>query len=169
MDYQRFVRVVKYHAAKENYGGQDMFAALGWSGGGSTILGGSVNALYGDLNPTKYDSSYVPDAIDAISGDVDVALVIYGAAGGLAEDNPNLPAFYICVGSEDGAGPLHSTALYNKAIERGVPAELNIIEGAQHGFGVGLPPATGQAPGTELWPAQADEFMQANRGFQKNR
>ncbi len=170
MDYQRAVRVVKYHAAKENYGGQDMYAALGWSGGGSTILGGSVNELYGDLNPTKYDKEYVPDEIDAISSDLDVELVLYGAASGLAgTENKHLPAFYICVGSEDGEGPVHSTNLYNDAIALGLPAMLNIIEGAPHGFGVGLPPANGMTPGTELWPAQADKFMQANLGFQTNR
>ncbi|HWR29191.1 MAG TPA: hypothetical protein VN631_05110 [Negativicutes bacterium] len=170
MDYQRFVRVVKYHAETENYGGQDMYAALGWSGGGGTILGGSVNELYGLLNPTKYDAEYVPDALDAISSDVDVELVIYGAHGGITtKDNANLPAFYICVGSEDGTGPEDSTKLYNQALEAGSPAMLYIVEGAPHGFGVGLPPAAGaNVPGTELWPAQADEFMQANLGWQKN-
>ncbi|MEG1755196.1 MAG: hypothetical protein RRZ24_04985 [Clostridia bacterium] len=171
MDYQRFVRVVKYHAETENYGGQDMYAALGWSGGGGTILGGSVNELYGLLNPTKFDKEYVPDSIDAISSDVDVELVIYGAHDGItAKDNTNLPAFYICVGSEDGTGPEDSTALYNQALAAGSPAMLYIVEGAPHGFGVGLPPASGaDVPGTELWPAQADEFMQANLGWQKNR
>lgn len=169
MDFQRFVRVVKYHAQLENYGGQDMYAVLGWSGGGGTILGGTVNHLYGSLNPSKYDSDYVPDEIDAISGDVDVALVIYGASLITAEENENLPAFYICVGSEDGTGPVASTNLYNQAIDKGLPAQLYIVEGAPHGFGVGLRPASGTVPGTELWPYQADEFMQANRGFQKNR
>lgn len=169
MDFQRFVRVVKYHAEKENYGGQDMFAVLGWSGGGTTILNATVNELYGDLDPTKYDSDYVPDEIDAISSDVDVELVIYGAHDGITtQDNPHLPAFYICVGSEDGTGPEDSTNLYNQALERGVPAQLYIVEGAPHGFGVGLPPASGAVAGTELWPYQADEFMQANLNFQKN-
>lgn len=169
MDFQRFVRVVKYHAEKENYGGQDMYAVLGWSGGGGTIMGSIVNDLYGDINPTKYDSDYVPDEIDAISSDVDVAMIIYGARGISTTENENLPAFYICVGSEDGDGPKNSTNLYNQAIELGLPAELYIVEGAPHGFGVGLRPANGAVPGTEVWPYQADEFMQANRGFQKNR
>lgn len=169
MDFQRFVRVVKYHAEKENYGGQDMYAVLGWSGGGGTIMGSIINDLYGDLNPTKYDSDYVPDEIDAISSDVDVAMIIYGARGITTTENENLPAFYICVGSEDGDGPKNSTNLYNQAVELGLPAELYIVEGAPHGFGVGLRPANGAVPGTEVWPYQADEFMQANRGFQKNR
>ena len=172
MDYNRYVKVVKNYVRENNLGGQDMYAALGWSGGGSTILGGSVNYLYGSLDPTVYDSDYVADDIDKISGDVDVELVIYGAAQGIQvseEENPNLPAFYICVGSEDGDGPVHSQALYDTAIERGVPAQLYIVEGAPHGFGVGLPPANGAVPGTELWPAQADEFMQQNLGFQQNR
>ena len=75
------------------------------------------------------------------------------------EDNPNLPAFYISVGSEDGDGPEKSTELYEAVLERGVPAQLYIVEGAPHGYGVGLPPANGVVPGSELWPAQADEFI----------
>ena len=170
MDYNRYVKVVKNYVMEHDLGGQDMYAALGWSGGGGTIMGGSVNYLYGYLNASVYDSDYVPDAIDEISGDVDVELVIYGASMILSqEDNHYLPAFYICVGSEDGNGPVTSTALRDQALELGLPAELYIVEGAPHGFGVGLRPANGAVPGTELWPYQADEFMQANRGFQTNR
>ncbi|MEG1755195.1 MAG: prolyl oligopeptidase family serine peptidase [Clostridia bacterium] len=168
MDYQRAVRVVKYHAALENYGGQDMYAALGWSGGGFTIMG-AVNYLYGSLTPTVYDTAYIPDEIDqTISADLDVAMPIYGGSLDDASANPNLPAFFIVHGSADETiDPQSSINLYNK-VKDIVPAELTIIEDAGHGFGVGLAPATGQAPGTELWPAQADVFMQANLNFQKN-
>ncbi|MBQ9030943.1 MAG: hypothetical protein IJ106_05755 [Parasporobacterium sp.] len=172
MDYNRFVKVAKYYIMENDLGGQDMYAALGWSGGGSTILGGSVNYLYGMRNASVYDSDYIPDEIDEISSDVDVEMVLYGAAQGLVvtpEENPYLPAFYICVGSEDGNGPEDSTALYEKALEYGLPAELYIVDGAPHGFGVGLPPATGTVEGTELWPYQADEFMQAHKNYQTNR
>mgnify|MGYP006873119417 CR=1 FL=1 len=72
MDYNRYVKVVKDYVLKNNLGGQDMYAGLGWSGGGSTILGGSVNYLYGYLNASVYDSDYVPDEIDKISGYLDV-------------------------------------------------------------------------------------------------
>ena len=168
MDYQRAVRIVKYHAALENYGGQDMFAALGWSGGGFTIMG-AINYLYGDITPAIYDTAYLPDEIDqTISADLDVAMPIYG--GSLNDDcaNPNLPAFFIVHGTADETvDPQSSIDLYNK-VKDIVPAELTLIEGAGHGFGVGLSPATGQAPGTELWPAKADAFMQANLNFQQN-
>ena len=87
MDYNRYVKVVKNYVMEHDLGGQDMYAALGWSGGGGTIMGGSVNYLYGYLNASVYDSDYVPDAIDEISGDVDVELVIYGASMILSQED----------------------------------------------------------------------------------
>lgn len=165
MDFQRLIRLVKYHAQLEGYGGQDMYAGLGWSGGSFTLMG-AVNYFYGDVTPADYDSDYVPDEIDAISADLDVAMPIYGPGLDPETDNPNLPAFYICHGTADETvDPAGSREMYDQLVSMGVSAELNLIEGAGHGFGVGLAPATGQAPGTELWPAQADEFMQAHLGY----
>ena len=84
--------------------------------------------------------------------------------------NKKLPAFYICAGTIDTTvDPQNSYDLYDWLTENGYDAQLNMIEGAEHGFGVGLPPATGQAPGTDEWPAQADEFMQAHLGYQSQR
>ncbi len=167
MDFQRAIRVVRYHAEKEGYGHTDMIAGLGWSGGGGTLMG-AVNYLYGDVQPTIYDTDYVPDEIDAVSADLDFAMPIYG--GNLANNsgNTNLPAFYIVHGTADNVvDPQMSVNMY-EAVKDLVPAQLNLIEGAAHGFGVGLAPATGQAPGTELWPAAADAFMQQNYGHSGN-
>lgn len=162
MDMQRAIRMVRYYAAQEGWGGQDMIAACGWSGGASTVMG-AVNYLYGDLNPTKYCSSYVPDEIDAVSSDTDVTLPIYG--GKLEEDceNPNLPAFYTCVGSEDH--PEARQEFYDTVTAKGCPARIDIFEGAGHGFGVGQEGAQKGTPECALWPGYADEFMQANRGY----
>ncbi|MBQ9032371.1 MAG: hypothetical protein IJ106_13110 [Parasporobacterium sp.] len=169
MDYQRLIRLVKYHAKEEGYGGQDMFAGVGWSGGSFTLLG-SINYFYGDVTPADYDSDYVPDEIDAINADLDVAMAIYGGSYDPEGGNTNLPCFYICQGTEDSTvDPQGSYDLYDAVTALGVPAELNMIEGAEHGFGVGLSPATGQAPGTEEWPMHADEFMQAHLGYQTDR
>ena len=63
MDYQRAVRTVRYYAELEGWGGQDMIAGLGWSGGGATILG-AIRNCYGTLTPAAYDSNYIPDEID---------------------------------------------------------------------------------------------------------
>ena len=170
MDFQRLIRVVKYHAVQEGYGGQDMFAGLGWSGGCRTLLG-TISYFYGHVTPAEYDSDYIPDSIDEISADLDVALALYGYAI-LDPDagNTALPCFYICAGTADTTiDPQNSIDIYDQVTALGIPAELNLIEGAEHGFGVGLAPATGQAPGTEEWPAQADIFMQSHLGFQSER
>lgn len=165
MDMQRAIRIVRYYAEKEGWGGQDMIADMGWSGGAGTVMG-AVNNLYGDLNPTKYCSTYVPDEIDAVSSDTDVTMPIYG--GGLQPDNGNnnLPAIYTCAGSEDGAAK-SVQKIYDDFTALGIPARVDIFEGAGHGFGVGQEGATHSVPECALWPGYADEFMQANLGYSK--
>ena len=176
MDMQRSIRVVRYYAEKEGWGGQDMIAACGWSGGSGTLMG-AVNYLYGDLNPTKYCSTYVPDEIDAVSSDLDVALPIYGGWIDADCGNTNLPALYTSVGTADETAdpftdipmPENVQKLYDDWIALGLPARIDIFEGAGHGYGVGQEGAIKSVPECALWPGYADEFMQANRGFQQNR
>ena len=194
MDYQRAIRVLRYHAEAEGYGHTDMIAGLGWSGGSGTLMG-SVLYLYGDVLPTIYDTDYVPDEIDKVSADLDVAMPIYGGDWipmsnnypSIKNETPvdpdlivpiydlvrsigntNLPAFYIAHGTDDSTVPAQASINLYEAVKDLVPAKLNLIEGAEHGFGVGLPPAAGLVPGTELWPAQADAFMRENYGHSGN-
>ena len=91
---------------------------------------------------------------------------IYG--GHLEEDceNPNLPAIYTCAGTEDETGAAdHIQEMYDAFIARGVPARIDMFEGAGHGFGVGQEGALKGTPECALWPGYADEFMQANLGY----
>lgn len=167
MDQQRAIRIVRYYAEKEGWGGQDMIAACGWSGGASTVMG-AVSHLFGDRNPTYYDSDYVPDEIDAVNSDLDVALPIYGGSLDDNGENTNLPAFYMCVGTEDNTGAADGTpALYEAVLARGVDARLDVFEGAGHGFGVGQEGALKGTPECANWPGFADEFMQAHLGYSK--
>ena len=169
MDYQRAVRVVRYYAEKEGYGGTNMIAGVGWSGGGETIMG-AIDYCYGNLTPVDEGAtSYVPDEIDSINSDLDVAMILYGTQdGAINTDNTNWPAFYICAGTADTTvDPAGSEKLF-ETVKDFVPAKLNMIEGAEHGFGVGVAPATGQAEGTEDWPDDADVFMQENLGHSGN-
>lgn len=172
MDYQRAVRTVRYYAALEGWGGQDMIAGLGWSGGGATILG-AIRSCYGALTPAAYDSDYIPDEIDAVSSDLDAALIIYGAynheGGGLLDTiNSNLPAFYINHGTADATIPYENAQeLYDLVVARNVPAQLTLIEGANHGYGVGTV-GTDLPEGCSTWMAEADAFMQANLGHSED-
>ncbi len=173
MDFQRAVRTVRYYAEQEGWGGQDMIAGVGWSGGGATILG-AIRNCYGDMTPTVYDSDYVPDAVDAVSSDLDVALIIYGAynpddgegyvGGDYVGDNPNLPAFYINHGTADDTIPVsNAQELYDTLAAKSVSAQLTLVEGADHGYGVGN--SADLPEGCSTWVAEADAFMQANLGY----
>lgn len=165
MDMQRAIRIVRYYAQQENWGGQDMIAACGWSGGAQTVMG-AVNELYGDRNPTYYDSDYVPDEIDAVNSDLDVAMPIYG--GFLSEtcENPNIPAIYTCAGTADATGAAdHIQVLCAEADARGVDTAIDLFEGAGHGFGVGQEGALLSTPECATWPGIADEFMQAHLNY----
>lgn len=165
MDMQRSIRMVRYYAQQEGWGGQDMIAAAGWSGGAATVMG-AVNNLYGDLNPTKYDPDYVPDEIDAVNSDLDVAMPIYGGSLNDNGGNTNLPALYTNVGSEDNVvGVDGTTKLYQDFLDRGSDAAMNVFEGAGHGYGVGQEGAIKSTPECATWPGIADAFMQAHLGY----
>lgn len=163
MDFGRAVRVVRYYAEQEGWGGQDMIAGMGWSGGAETLMG-AVELFYGDVQFSDYDSDYVPDAIDAVSADMDVAIPVYGAGFDAACGNTNLPAFYLVHGTEDETLSCQFSVDHYEAVKNTVPAELLLIEGAPHGFGVGTA-GTGDFPEEcTTWVNGADAFMQANLG-----
>lgn len=163
MDFGRAVRVVRYYAEQEGWGGQDMIAGMGWSGGAETLMG-AVELFYGDVQYSDYDSDYVPDAIDAVSADLDVAIPVYGAGFDTTTANTNLPAFYLVHGTEDETLDCQFSVDHYEAVKDIVPAELLLIEGAPHGFGVGTA-GTGDFPEEcTTWVNSADAFMQAQRG-----
>ena len=91
--------------------------------------------------------------------------------------NTNLPALYTSVGTADETAdpftdipmPENVQKLYDDWIALGLPARIDIFEGAGHGYGVGQEGAIKSVPECALWPGYADEFMQANRGFQQSR
>ena len=175
MDLQRAIRMVKYQAQQEGWGGQDMIAAVGSSAGGIVILG-ITNVLYGYNTPNVFDTDYVPDEIDSINCDLDAVVTVYFGGTEIEEDegvpdyakpeflyneeNPNWPATYLCSGDEDNYGAQGTAEKIYNQIKDTVPAELNIISGAGHGFGIG----DEEIPETFNWPYEADEFMQENLG-----
>lgn len=162
MDFGRAIRVVRYYAQQEGWGGQDMIAGMGWSGGAETLMG-AVELFYGDVQYSDYDSDYVPDEIDAVSADLDVAIPVYGAGFDAACGNTNLPAFFLVHGTEDVTLDCQFSVDHYEAVKDIVPAELLLIEGAPHGFGVGTVKGDFPAECT-TWVNNADAFMQAQRG-----
>jgi len=162
MDTQRAVRLVRYYAQEEDWGGKDCIAAVGWSAGAMCIAG-TVNNLYGKLTSEKYDSDYVPDMIDEINSDMDAALLIYGGTIDPDCENPHIPALYLCVGSEDAIFSVEEIgSMYDMASERGIPALFHVIEGVGHGFGTGNEKLPEEC---STWPQEADVFLTENRGY----
>lgn len=185
MDMQRAVRYLRYYGAEKGLGGLECIAAAGFSGGGSTILG-QIAKCYGDLTPDQlYDSDYVPDEVDRVSGDLDVAMIIYGplydyenqgiseytgAMSGVFEtENPNLPAMYIVAGQNDSNGTAQTSLdLYLSVCDK-TSTEMHIYRDALHGFGVGygLDGNTFEDVITynvQTWPELADTFMGIQTG-----
>lgn len=147
MDLQRAIRFIRYNAQSYGLGGMNCLAAVGFSGGARTLCG-QIYQLYGDIQPTIYDSNYQTDAVDKEKADLDVALIMYGAApnGALnaeisgAEDfvcmNPNPPALFFGVGENDARVGHHNH--YMADAFRGITAvEEHTFANVGHGFGIG--------------------------------
>lgn len=165
MDMQRSIRYIRYYAEELGLGGIDTVLATGFSGGGGTISGAIVNC-YGDIQPTIYDADYVPDAVDAVNSDLDVAIINYGPAydleamhdggayNGFVTDNPNLPAVMINAGQNDTTVPaLYSLDLY-RSLNGKTLVELHVFANATHGFGAGQ-----DGNNSIFWIPMADSFV----------
>lgn len=165
MDLQRAIRYMKDYAKKNNLGAQDVIAATGFSGGAGNICT-LLEKYYGDITPDQFDKSYKPDAIDAISSDLDIALPIYSGRK-LETENPKMPHIFTAVGEDDNLGGSFAGegafAMYAqmKTDERyaNVSPELHIYGQNGHGFGAG-----NAGTSSMLWIRSADMYMQKVMG-----
>ena len=164
MDMQRSVRVVRSHINSMELGGGDCIAAVGFSGGSATILG-AIDMYYGDILPTVTDENYVPDEIDEINSDLDVALCIYGPnyLGGTAYEDPdgfkgldtenqNIPAMFLAAGENDSTSD-DNTILRDSVKDKAL-VEMHTFANVGHGFGVGL-----SGTNSAYWMDLADGFI----------
>jgi len=166
MDLQRAIRYMKNYAKEHNLGSQDVMAATGFSGGAGNICT-MLEKFYGDITPDQFDKNYKPDAIDAISSDLDIALPIYGGRK-LDTKNPNMPHIFTAVGEDDniidkdvaGQGCI-GMYIQMKSDERfaDVSPELHIYSQNGHGFGPG-----NAGTSSMLWIRSADMYMQKIMG-----
>ena len=165
MDMQRAIRYVRYHGESLGLGGLDNIVATGFSGGSATVIG-AMEHLYGDIQPTVYDASYVPDEVDAVSSDLDVAFLIYGPNPapthdapyeGFVSDNENLPACFIAAGAIDPTGaPDDNWTLYKSIFDKTM-CEIHTFATVAHGFGVGF-----EGTNSAYWMDMADRFVDLN-------
>ncbi|MDE2133741.1 MAG: alpha/beta hydrolase [Alphaproteobacteria bacterium] len=140
-DVQRAIRLVRSHAVEWNIA-PDRIGVMGFS------AGGELAALAG----TRFDAGnqYAPDPIDRESSRPAFMGLIYPYVGRifptsvtLTKDTP--PAFLLGGEKDEISRPLPELYL---ALERaGVPAELHMLSGVGHGFGI----RPTNPPHVEIW------------------
>jgi acetyl esterase/lipase len=166
LDLQRSIRYLRYNARKLGMAATDKMVAIGFSGGGSTILG-AVNDCYGNVLPTEAYPNYAPDDVDTVNSDLQAVLIIYGARP-LQTDNPNLPKTFIAVGQNDNfSADLRSIELYKQLKEQGVHVDLHIFADSRHGFGLGegVSNVSGPVNGTKEWKTLSKAFLDIELGY----
>jgi uncharacterized repeat protein (TIGR02543 family) len=178
LDLQRAIRYVRFNAEKLGIAKTENTAAVGFSGGGGTIMLMLSNLYHNDF-PSKVDPSYKPDAVDAVDSSLDVALPIYsGGSDSTGRDgflsNPKLPAFFFCTGEDDTTVGLEAIDTFRalKALPQELHLQLFIVSDSMHGFGTGQ----GKNPQTfrmqydvnaAQWVSEADIFMDIQFGYRK--
>ena len=160
LDLQRAVRYIKYYAEEKGIGAVENICTVGFSGGGDTI-NNQLNTCYGDIKPDAIYPTYVCDEIDAVNSDYKVAGIFYGAAMDYASENPNMPALFFAVGTEDGMAYPNTMDMYAKAHENGWKASLYVAAEAPHGFALtGVRAFTDEGTTTAAFAVKAfDNFM----------
>ena len=163
LDLQRSIRYLRFNTEELGLGASDCIAAVGFSGGSATVLGTVAN-LYGEVQPTIYDSSYTPDEVDAVNSDLTVAIPIYGPNyamnfgeeySGLVTDNSNIPAMLIMVGQNDNTGATDDCLTLFSSVKDKTDVEMHIFALNGHGFGPGK-----AGTNSEKWPELAASFME---------
>ncbi len=161
IDLQRAVRYLRYYAEEKGIGAIDNIATVGYSGGGSTVCF-QMNTCYGDITPDSIYPTYVCDDIDKINSDYKVAGIFYGAPkDGYASENPNMPALFITVGTnDDGLWP-QTIELIKQARELKWTMGAYIAAEAPHGFALtGVRAFTDQGTTAAAFAMDAfDEFL----------
>lgn len=164
LDLQRSVRWLRHNGEALGLGGLDCIAAAGFSGGSGTVLG-TVAQLYGDIQPTVFDSGYHPDAVDGESADMDVVFPHYGPQyqyrdgsvttdyQGLVTDNPHLPAMLLGVGEDDDMA-LADIFTLAESVRGRTLVEVHTFAATGHGYAAGRPDSN-----SPFWIPMADNFM----------
>lgn len=166
LDLQRAVRYIRANADRYGIARSEKIAAVGFSGGGSTIYG-TMTDHYGYTLPDRFDSSYVTDMTDGYDSDLQAALFIYGTGGTIREtDNPNLPPAFMVTGEMDEYHADSASVLrYTEMREAGIHAELHIFSDQHHGFGLGdgncdsMKSEPARLPGVDQWPMLSVAFL----------
>jgi acetyl esterase/lipase len=148
-DIQRAIRLVRQHAAAWGID-TSRIGVMGFSAGGELAA----------LAAMRFDSVqlHASDDIDRHSSRPDFQALIYpGNSSRFTVTKQSPPVFILC-GADDGAAISEGMPkLYLKYKEAGVPAELHILAGVPHGFGI----RDTNKGAVAVWPQRLYEWMQA--------
>ena len=171
LDLQRSVRYLKYNAEKYGIGAIEHLATVGFSGGGMTIVG-ALEKHYGTVSPCVVYPEYIPDEVDAVNSDYQVAMPIYGGFAPKTDENPNFPALFVAVGVKDNLMQHQETAFFDFMYRHPeVDVEIHFFAGVPHGFATGYgagPEHHLEGPGfvgADNWLKLADDFMMVRFGI----
>ncbi|MCM1026699.1 MAG: hypothetical protein NC432_09700 [Roseburia sp.] len=160
-DVARAIRIVRANAAKYRIA-ENRVAFAGFSNGGLT--GEACIQYYsGDQKVADVFAGYEEDALDQISGSMDVFLCIYGPR--MNHDSFDYsrvvyPPVFHALGLED-FNMDNINRLYPELVSRGITVELHTFSGVPHGqAGRKLLDGTVKYPNFEVWEMLADQFMQ---------
>ena len=148
-DARRAIRLVRSRASAWNIA-PDRIGVMGFSAGGElAVLAGTR------FDPGRRDA---PDPIDTESSRPDFMALIYPAIPGDLVLPPNTPpAFLLCGESDDPGIALELPHLFLALKKAGVSAELHVLTGAGHGFGI----RDSNPPGVAQWTTLFSTWLDA--------
>lgn len=156
IDFARAVRYVRAHAAE--YGVQENnIACAGFSAGGS-VISAALAEYAGNVNASVLVPDYVPDALDAVSADVNAYLSVYANYGESSLRIDNAPPTFFLIGADDGWQSV--SRCFDAVRDAGIFAELHTFAGVPHGFGAGTHADGTVYENAATWTILADCFMQ---------
>ena len=172
LDLARAIRYIRHNASAKNIGKTDIMIAVGFSAGGMNVMQ-VVADQFGTANtPDKVYPSYVCDAVDYESADLNVAIPIYGlfVTGLDFTKNPNLPPVFGVVGQKDGLSAMMLPSLPECA-NTFKDFSFYLAPDAPHGVGLGTGTKGYVDYYTQIaqWPDMAVNFIESRLGLMEKK
>ena len=172
LDLARAIRYIRHNASEKHIGKTDIMIAVGFSAGGMNVMQ-VVADQFGTTNtPDKVYPSYVCDAVDHESADLNVAIPIYGlfVTGLNFTKNPNLPPVFGVVGQKDGLSAMMLPSLPECA-DIFKDFSFYLAPDAPHGVGLGTGTKGYVDYYTQIaqWPDMAVNFIESRLGLMEKK